>query len=96
MWEWIAGEDAPGDDGQELCVLKTRHTDEGVTALLVYKCGCGQQPCQWLLPAHDFEDPENVPVLYWDRVTDGSIALEWLPPIFAIILELAAVSASGK
>ena len=84
MWDSVAGEDGPGDDAQELCILKTRHTDPGVTALLVYKCFCGRNPCGWFLPPPDFEDPEDVIVLNWETVVNGTIPYDWLPPTFAI------------
>ena len=87
MWEWMGTENNPGYDSLEMCILKTAHVYEGVTALLVYKCPCGWRPCIWTLPYWGYADPENVPIVNWERVKDGTIALAWLPEIFAIIQE---------
>ena len=86
MWEWIGTENNPGYDSLELCILKTAHAPVGVTALLVYKCPCGQRPCIWTLP-YTRADPVKVPIVNWSRVLDRTIALAWLPEIFAIIQE---------
>ena len=85
MWEWMGTENNPGYDSLELCILKSSHAPVGVTALLVYKCRCGRRRCTWSLPFGGREDPEDVLIVNWDRVKDGTIALASLPPTFAII-----------
>ena len=58
---------------------------ESIYAPMVYKCKCGQYPCQGWAPAYE-DLEESAEIVYWAQVQQGDLLFHQLPDVFAVIM----------